>query len=51
MLTYNLVFESVFYKVKSKIPLLFEIVLRLYQGTDESIFDPACGSYRGNKND
>ena len=49
--TYNLVFESVFWKGKSKIPLMFELVLRLYQGIYERIFDPACGSYRGNKND
>ena len=49
--TDNLVFESVFYKGTSKIHLLFELVLRLYQGTDERIFDPACGSYSGNNND
>ena len=29
--TYNLVFESVFYKGKSKRPLMFGIVLRLHQ--------------------
>ena len=51
MFTDNLVFESVFYKGTSKIHLLFELVLRLYQGTDERIFDPACGSYSGNNND
>ena len=49
--TDNLVFESVFYKGTSKIPLLFELVLRLYQGTDERECDPVCGSYCGNKND
>ena len=46
----NLVFKSVFYKGNSRIPLLFELVIRLYQGTYERIFDPACGSYSGNKN-
>ena len=29
--TDNLVFESLFYKGKSKIPLLFELVLRLHK--------------------
>ena len=29
--TDNLVFESVFYKGKSRIPLMFELVLRLHQ--------------------
>ena len=46
----NLVFRSVFYKGASKIPFLFELVLRLYQGIYERIFYPACGSYRENKN-
>ena len=31
MFIYNLAFESLFYKGKSKIPLLFELVLRLHQ--------------------
>ena len=50
LFTDNMVFESVFYKETPKIYLLFELVIRLYQGTDESIFDPARYSYRGNKN-
>ena len=51
MFTDNLVFTCVFYKGKSRIPFLFELVIRLYQGTNESIFDPAFDSCRGNKND
>ena len=47
----NLVFDSVFYKGKSEIPLMFELVQRLHQGTYESIFYPACGSYSGENND
>ena len=31
MLTDNMLFESVFYRGKSKIPLLFELILRLHQ--------------------
>ena len=41
--TDNILFKSVFYKGKSKIPLRFELVLRLHQGTDERIFHPTCG--------
>ena len=31
VLTDNMLFESVFYRGKSKIPLLFELILRLHQ--------------------
>ena len=40
--TDNLVFESVLYKETSKIPFLFELVLRLLYGIDERIIDHEC---------